>query len=388
MAKIRFGVIGVGNIGSMHAENLFSGKIKGAELAAVCDIDPEKRQKAAQQYGVLSFGDYRELLRSQAVDAVIVSVPHYLHPEIAIAAMKAGLHVVTEKPAGVRVGDVEKMNREAAKHDTVFAIMFNQRTNPLFQKAKALVESGELGEKRRLTWIITNWYRTESYYRSGSWRATWRGEGGGVLMNQAPHNLDLWQWIFGMPRQIRAVVKEGRYHDITVEDYAAIYGDYDNGAEAQFITTTGEYPGTNRLEIVLSRGKIVIEEGKLKCWRLSEDADAVSKSSPLGMPRIPYTYEEYTQDAPESAHIGILNNVCEAILTGKALIAKGEEGIHQIMLTNAAYLSAWTDKTVTLPLDGKRFCRYHNQKRKSEGEKSVCDRESSEDALCRWQVNW
>ena len=388
METVRFGVIGIGNIGSMHARNLYEGRIPRATLSAVCDINAERLDKAVKAYGISGYYDYTALLASGEVDAVIVSVPHYLHCEIAIAAMRAGLHVLIEKPAGVRVSDVKKMNQAANEYGTVFGIMFNQRTNLLFQKARELVKGGTLGKRKRLSWTVTNWYRTQSYYDSGAWRATWRGEGGGVLLNQAPHNLDLLQWIFGMPDRIRAICREGLYHNITVEDYAAIYGEYDDGASMQFLTTTGELPGTNRLEIVGDRGKIVLEEGKLKLWRLKESEESVRFSSSEGMPRIEMDYEELSLDAPESAHCGIIENFVGAILDGTLLLADGREGIHQLMLTNAAYLSSWTGQSVTLPIDEALFDQYHEEKRISEEEKPFCEESGGEEHLPRWQVNW
>ena len=389
MQAVRFGVIGVGNIGSMHTRNLFEGKIPRACLSAVCDINKEKLDAVTKAYGVLGYTDYRQLLSSGEVDAVMIAVPHNLHCEIAIAAMQAGLHVLCEKPAGVSVSDVAAMNAEADRHTTVFGIMFNQRTNPLFQKAREIMREGTLGKRKRLTWIITNWYRTQSYYDSGSWRATWRGEGGGVLLNQAPHNLDRVQWIFGMPQTIRAVCREGLYHDITVEDYAAIYGEYDDGASMQFITTTGEYPGTNRLEIVGDRGKMVLEEGKLKLWRLKESEEAVRFSSSVGMPKIPYDYEEFLQEAPESAHCGILENFVSAILDRTSLLADGREGIHQVTLTNAAYLSSWKNEAVAIPFDANEFNILHTEKRNSEEEKLRLETVGGDEKhLPRWQVNW
>ncbi|MBR2987674.1 MAG: Gfo/Idh/MocA family oxidoreductase [Clostridia bacterium] len=388
MKTVRFGVVGIGNIGSMHTRNLYEGKIPRATLGAVCDCDETVLARTVNTYKIPGYLDYHELFASGTIDAVIIAVPHMLHPTVAIEAMRAGLHVLTEKPAGVLASEVRRMNEEADRHSTVFGIMFNQRTNRLFTRAREIVLAGGIGKRKRLTWIITNWYRTQSYYDSGSWRATWRGEGGGVLMNQAPHNLDIAQWIFGMPKTVRAVCREGLYHHITVEDYASIYGEYEDGASMQFITTTGEFPGTNRLEIVGDRGKLVLEEGKLKYWRLLASEEEVRFSSDVGMASIPYEYEELA-DTRESAHCGIIENVTNAILDGTPLLADGREGLNQITLTNAAYLSAWTGAPVTLPLDERLFDQIHQEKRNSEEEKpSSGSEKKSEEHLPRWQVNW
>ncbi len=388
---LRFGIIGFGNIGSMHVRNLFEGKIPRAELAAICDNDPGKQAVAEKNYpGIPFFADHKALLAWGKLDAVIVATPHYLHAPIAIDAFEKGLHVLTEKPAGVRLSDVRAMNEAADKSGRVYGIMFNQRTNPLFAKAHELVHSGALGEKKRLTWIITNWYRTQSYYDSGSWRATWKGEGGGVLTNQAPHNLDILQWIFGMPKRLRGFCTEGHYHRITVEDLAIIHGEYTNGATMQFITTTGEYPGTNRLEIVGDRGKLVIEEGKLKFRQLPFSEKEARFTSKESMPHLPCDYSELLQDGPETAHCGIIENFTEAVLDGRPLLADGRESIHQAALTGGAYLSAWLDDWVTLPYDDELYNKLLQEK--AEKEKAFKEYDSPdasfEHLLPRWLVKW
>ena len=256
MRSVRIGIAGVGNMGFAHADSVFRGEISNLSLAALCDTCLDRRAFLAERFpGIPVFATHNEMLESGLCEAILIATPHKFHPQIAIDAFAQGVHVLAEKPAGVSISDVSAMNEAAKNSGLVFAIMFNQRTNPLYRKAKEIVASGELGAPKRLVWIITNWYRTQSYYNSGSWRATWSGEGGGVLLNQAPHNLDIWQWIFGMPKKIRAFCAVGKYHDINVEDDATIYAEYENGAVATFITTTGEYPGTNRLEISGDLGK-------------------------------------------------------------------------------------------------------------------------------------
>lgn len=246
--ELRVGIVGIGNIGRVHAGCILAGKIPGMTLSALCDTDAEKRKLIKDTYpGIPVYAEHEKMFASGDTDCVIIATPHRFHPVIAADAFRAGLHVLTEKPAGVDCGSVRKMIRAAEESGKAFGIDFNQRTDPLFLKAREIVGSGQLGVPKRLVWIITNWYRSQAYYDSGDWRATWDGEGGGVLLNQAPHNLDLWQWIFGMPSKIRAFCHEGRYHDIPVEDDVTLYAEYGNGASAVFITTTGEYPGTNRL---------------------------------------------------------------------------------------------------------------------------------------------
>ena len=270
--KVRVAVIGIGNIGTAHATAIYEGRVDGMVLSALCDSDKEKAARLCEQFpSVPVFTDSHSLIESGMVDAVIISTPHYYHPPIAIDAFEHKLHVLSEKPIGVFGLAAKEMVDAATKSGKLFAVMFNQRTNKLFAEARRIVAEGRLGELKRSVWIITNWYRKQAYYDSGSWRATWSGEGGGVLMNQAPHNLDLWQWICGMPIEILARCDVAKFHDIEVEDDVTIYARYKNGATGVFITSTGDLPGTNRLEITGTRGKMVIEGGKLTLTELAVD---------------------------------------------------------------------------------------------------------------------
>lgn len=358
MKKVRFGIIGVGNMGRAHALSLLS-DVKGAELTAVCDISPARLEWAEEQLPeqVQRFSTTNELFESHAVDAVLIATPHYDHPPLAIEALNHGYHVLIEKPAGVYTKAVQEMNDTAAKSDRKFGIMYNQRTNPLYQKLRELIQSGELGEIRRTNWIITNWYRSQSYYDSGGWRATWGGEGGGVMLNQDPHQLDLWQWTTGMmPKRVRAFCHFGKYRNIEVEDDVTAYVEYENGATGLFITTTGEAPGTNRFEINGDNGKLVVEDGKLTFWRLRtpEPQFNAEFKGGFGSPEcwkceIPVQAGEGDQDK------GILRNFTNAILHDEPLLAPGEEGIHGLTLSNAMYLSAWSDNWVELPIDADLF---------------------------------
>ncbi|MBB3112167.1 putative dehydrogenase [Paenibacillus phyllosphaerae] len=353
MTQVRYGIIGIGNMGAGHARSFQEGKIQGGVLTAVCDSMAAKRDCAREQLkDVQVFDSAEALLDSGLVDAVIVATPHFDHPGEAIRAFAKGVHVLIEKPAGVYVKQVREMNDAAAGSGKKFGIMYNQRTNPLYQKLRDLIASGELGEIRRTNWLITNWYRSQAYYDSGSWRATWGGEGGGVLINQCPHQLDLWQWTIGMmPTRIRAFCHFGKHRDIEVEDDVTAYAEYENGATGVFITTTGEAPGTNRFEVSGTRGKIVIEDDQMQFWRLREsETDFNARNKELfGRP------ECWKVDVPihgrNTDHVGIIQNFTEAILHDKPLIAPGEEGIHGLAISNAMHLSTWLDGWVDLPLD-------------------------------------
>ncbi len=366
MSELNVGIIGIGNMGSAHSKNILEGKVEGMRLAAVCDVSPAKLDWAKENLpGVPLFADAQEMIKSGLIDTLIVATPHYLHPPLAMAGFDAGLNVLIEKPAGVYTSAVEKMNEAARKSGKVFGIMFNQRTNPQFRKIRELIRSGEIGEPKRLVWIITNWYRTQSYYDSGSWRATWAGEGGGVLLNQAPHQLDLWQWMFGMPQRVWARCRYGHWHNVEIEDDVTAYAEYDNGASATFITTTGEYPGTNRLEISGDRAKLVWEGGKLRMWKLDEPEREVCFTSKQGFATPPVTELEPDCPGVETAHVGILQNFANAVLHGEELIAPGYDGINGLTLSNAMHLSDWTGKMVELPLDTELFEKYLDERRRT-----------------------
>ena len=393
MKTVRFGIVGVGNMGSSHVKSLGEGHIKRAELAAVCDIKPERLEKVRAEYGdkLAYFSDYHEMLTSGKIDVVIIATPHYLHPVIAQDAFKAKVNVISEKPAGVYTKAVREMNEAAAKSGVQFGIMFNQRTNPVYKKAREMVQGGELGELKRLVWIITNWYRSQAYYDSGEWRATWAGEGGGVLLNQCPHNLDLWQWIFGMPKRVRADCYVGKYHNIEVEDDVTINAEYENGATATFITTTGECPGTNRLEISGDRGKMVLENGVLRFQKLETPEREACFTEKAGFPHWPMTEEVYEPNDNGPAHRGILQNFADAIRLGTPLLAPGAEGIRELSISNAAYLSAWTNDWVSLPVDDAAFDAQLNARiAGSKGERvAPADSEKPTGAYSeRWSVRW
>lgn len=356
---VRIGIIGVGGMGRGHARYLGAGEVEGATLAAVADVSPSALDWVKDRLGdaVQRFENADALLDSGAVDAVIVATPHYFHPPLAIAAMERGLHALVEKPAGVYVRQVREMNTVAEKSGKVFGIMFNQRTRPIHQKVKQLVASGELGEIKRTHYVITSWTRTQAYYDSGGWRATWAGEGGGVLVNQSPHNLDLWQWICGMPSRVRAFCGFGRYHDIEVEDDVTAYVEYPNGGHGVFITTTGEAPGSSSLEIVGDRGRLLMEGGNLTFWRTATPVSEFLRTAKGGFDR-PETWKceipiGRTDEGGE--HRMVTRNWVKAINEGTPLLASGVEGINGVQLANAMLLSAWTDNWATVPTDEDLF---------------------------------
>lgn len=350
---VRLGIIGVGNMGSSHIKNQIAGKHRETRITACADLIEERNEKMKELIpSIKTYSDGKALIDSGEVDAIIIATPHYSHPEIAKYAFSKGIHVMTEKPAGVYTKQVREMNEAASKSNVVFGIMYNQRTNCAFRKVRELVKSGEFGEIKRVNWIITDWYRTQAYYDSGGWRATWEGEGGGVLLNQCPHNLDLWQWICGMPSMIRAYCHEGKWHDIEVEDDVSIYCEYPNGATGTFITTTGDYPGTNRLEITLDGGKIICDDAEtISLFRLNGKVCDHLTSAKGGFEKLEGKWENVETDGRNKQHSEVVNTFISAIIRGGDLVANGEEGINGLTISNAAHLSSWLGKDITLPID-------------------------------------
>lgn len=376
MNKVRFGIIGIGKMGSQHCMRFTHGLIKNAVLTAVCDISPDRKKWAEEKLvskGVEFFDDYKSLIDSGKVDAVLIATPHYDHPVIAVYALEKGLHTLIEKPAGVYTKAVREMNEVAvAKPELVFGIMYNQRTNKLYRFAKELVESGRLGGIKRINWIITNWYRPQAYYDQGGWRGTWAGEGGGVLINQCPHQLDLFQWLGGMPVSVTAHAEIGKNRNINVENDVTAFMEYANGATGVFITSTHDFPGTNRLEIDADKGKLVIEGGKLTFTELAVGETEFNAKNKKFMPRIPSKKIKKSIGLIGQAkmfffeqHTGIINNFVSAILFKTPLIAPGADGIRGLTISNAIHLSAWTGEKVVLPIDEDKFIE-ELEKRKAE----------------------
>lgn len=358
MEGIRIGIIGLGNMGTGHARKFYTGEIEGAVLSALCDARPERLEWAKGEFpeGVEMFTSIDEFYEKANIDGVIIVTPHYSHPELSIRAFEKGWHVMCEKPAGVYTKQVRLMNEAAERSGKVFSLMFNQRTNPLFQQVKELIEQGELGEIRRTNWIITDWYRSQCYYDSASWRATWAGEGGGVLLNQAPHQLDLWQWVTGMmPVRVRAFCGFGKRRNIEVEDEVTAYVEYENGATGVFVTTVTEAPGTNRFEIVGDKGKIVIENQEAKFFKLTTPENEFNLENDQAFARPAFEEIILPFENKQSGHLIVFQNWVATILKKEKLIAPGIEGINSLMISNAIYLSAWTNQTVELPIDEDIF---------------------------------
>ncbi len=390
MDKVRFGIVGFGTQGSTYAGMMRGiSRIPGfppvdcpdyVVLGAICDIDPDKEKEAKDTYpDVPFFKDYKEMILSGTVDAVITTLPHFLHPEVAIFAIENGIAALVDKPAGVYTKSVTEMNEVAANNPNIaFGIVFNQRTNKLYQKLRDVVASGELGKIRRSNWIINTWWRPDSYYQQSEWRATWGGEGGGVVMNQAPHQLDLWQWICGMPKKIWAKALFGSHRDIVVDNDVTAVADYGDGSTGVFITTTHDVLGTDRLEIDLDKGKIVVEDSKTATiYRFLKSEEEMNASMSMmdvamlmrggGLDKLATVETFENTDGWGTQHMTVIANFAEHMIHGTELLAPGADGIYGVELANAILLSAWLDKEVSLPVDPDLYLAELNKRIAEEG---------------------
>ena len=369
MEKVRYGIIGLGNQGAYYALQLFdAGKIANAVLTAGCDNNPvkiESMRAQAKNSDIRYFADYKEMLDSGLCDAVIVATPHYLHPEMAIECFARKIPVLVDKPAGVYAKQVREMNEAAEKSGVLFGMMFNQRTNGLYRKMRELYLAGEIGALQRVHWMITDWFRTQNYYDSGSWRATWAGEGGGVLINQCPHQLDLLGWVLNeQPASVCGFCAYGKWHDIEVEDEVTAFLTFASGATGTFITTTGEAPGENRFEIMGTKGKLLCEDGKLTLYRNEQDSQKFSATATSGFAMPACTVTEVQTDGDNPQHAGIIQNFTNALLGKEKLFVDGKEGIAGVRLMNAIELSGWRGgEKVELPVSEDEYLRELNKRR-------------------------
>ena len=358
MAKVKLGIIGVGNMGTGHSKNYLDGLMPEIEITAVADRNPARREWAKENLpGVKVFEEGVDLIHSGACEAVLIATPHELHPPLAEAALRAGLHVLSEKPAGVYTAQLHPVIAAAQETGRTYALMFNQRTNCVYRRLKALLDSGELGALKRVTWVVTDWYRSQAYYDSGAWRATWTGEGGGVLLNQCPHQLDLLQWLCGLPVRVHAFCHEGKWHDIEVEDDVNTYCEFADGSTGNFITSTGEFPGTNRLEISGTRGRMVFEDGVIKFKRTEVDVNEFCRSTPESFPSMDtWNIVVPTRKDTGHEHQDVIEAFVKAVLDPKAkLVAEGEEGIRSVEFGNAMLYSGLKGEEVSIPMDTVKF---------------------------------
>jgi len=358
MKKVRIGIVGLGNIGRFHTDYLLNHTIARCELTAVSDAYAPSLEAFRDRPNLKTFADCGEMIRSGAIDALIVATPHFLHPTIGMDALKNGLHVMIEKPIAAHKADAERLVQVAQDHpEQVFAGMFQMRVEPRYLKIRQLIEAGELGQLTRMTWVITDWYRTEAYYASGGWRATWKGEGGGVLLNQCLHQLDVLQWLLGMPERVRGFCKIGQFHDIEVEDDVTCYLEWPQGASGVFVSSTGESPGTNRLELVGTKGKVILEDDRLSFTRNEADMVEFSKVAKSGFAKPNVWNIQVPFESADNPHGIVMQNFVDAILDGTPLTAPGESGIASVEMANVLLYSSLLGETIELPMDGAAWER-------------------------------
>jgi len=357
--SIRIGVVGLGNIAQQHIKNVLEGHVRHAKLTAICS---RSESDYTRSLGVAHFTDYRELIASRLCDAVVVATPTYSHLDVGAAVLDAGLHLMMEKPMGLSIAEGEELVARANRSGAVAALMLNQRADPLCLRMREIVVSGDLGDLIRINWTMTNWFRPEVYFQVSDWRATWRGEGGGVLVNQCIHNLDILQWICGMPSSLRAFCRFGRFHDVEVEDDVTAYLEYDNGATGIFVGSTGEAPGNNRFEIIGDSGSLVFDGKTLTVSRNEVSTAQFNRETRemFGMPGS--SSEPLSIDRAVNQHAILLSNFVESIRNDESLIAPLDDGLSSLAIANGMLMSTWTDSKVDFPIDAVEYSRLLQQK--------------------------
>lgn len=362
MKQVRLGIVGLGNIGKFHTGYLLDKKISRCELTAVSDAFAPSLEPFKNRPNLKTFASCEEMIRSGAIDAIVIATPHYLHTTLGIDALQNGLHVMVEKPISAHKADAERLIAVAKERPKqVFAGMFQMRVEPRYLKLRKLLQGGDLGQFTRVNWVITDWYRTEAYYASGGWRATWKGEGGGVLLNQCLHQLDMLQWLCGMPARVRGFCQLGRFHNIEVEDDVTCYLEWTNGASGVFQSSTGEAPGTNRLELIGTRGKVTFEGNRLTFLRNDADMIEFSKTSKSGFAKPEVWNIDIPFENATNPHGILMQNFVDSILDGTPLIAPGSEGMGSVELANSLLYSALLGQTIELPMDSAAWERKLNE---------------------------
>jgi predicted dehydrogenase len=365
--KVRFGIVGVGGMGSGHANAMKN--VEEVQLMAVSDAARAVCDRVAAEYNVRGFYDYRELIDSGLVDAITVATPHYYHPPVSIYAMRKGIHVLSEKPIAVTVRAADGMIAAAKKGKVKFAVMYQTRSTPEYQAAKRLVSEGKLGDLYR-TCCIDAGFRSQAYYDSAAWRGTWKGEGGGVLINQAPHEIDVFMSLGGLPSKVLAATNTRR-HRIEVEDEAAALLSYKNGARGYYYTSTTEFPGTSYLELCGDRGKLLLQEGKVRFWAMDKSLQEFNDTATQMWDQPSAREEAVPVEMRESGHGAIIRNLARAILYDEPLLSPGEEGLRSVEFINAVILSGKRGRPVEIPVDRKTYEAFITKMKRSSEPKVV-----------------
>lgn len=381
MDKLRVALVGAGIMGTKYAEMIVSGYVKNMVLSCVVARKPEAREWAAglaHEDGMRPeiYGSVDEMYEHpKTFDAVLIVTPHKSHEEIAVRAFVLGKHVLCDKPAGATIGQAQNMTAVAKEHDRVYGMIFHQHRYPKYMHIKQMLTNGELGKIKRMSVIDSRYFRTAWYHRLGSWRSSWNGEGGGALINQGPHGLDMWQWLFGMPQKLYADVSFGKYNNFMVDDEATIQMRYEDGATGVFIISTGEAVSRERMEIVGTKGSLLLEDETLHIYRYGKDVQEYHDTEDaFSREKLPIEEEVLVFDKAVEPYIEMLENFAEAAIMGDSslLFAPGEEAVNQLMLTNAAYYSAWTGMPVSLPLDANAYETAFKEQCKKEMNENNC----------------
>ena len=356
--NLRTALIGFGGMGQTYAKMLYSGQVEGMVLVGVCCRNETGQTLLREEFpGVAIYPDAEAMAASAAdYDAVMIVTPHTSHIPLGLKFADLGKHILLDKPAGVSAGDVQVLLDKCREMGVSFGMIFNNRQLPAFRAAKAFLDSGALGELHRAVWICNSWYRSPAYHRSASWRSSWVGECGGLMLNQNPHYLDMWQWFFGLPDRVYADMQFGRYNDFLVDDAVDIQFSYDNGFHGTFISATGEAPGVNRLEVWGTKGKLTIEDGARVFFDENERSTVeFGKVNTEKFAAIPHSLRELPLEAMENPYGRVFENFARHVLTGERLFADGTDGLRTAQLTNAIYLSGWEEKRVTVPADPQAY---------------------------------
>ncbi len=369
MKKVRYGIIGVGVQGKKYADLIQSGKMENSVLTALCTTSEEKKTKLEDEYQDVSvFLDYKDMIKSKEVDAIITTCPSQYHTEIARNALVMGVSVLNEKPAGINSRQVSNLNaiykRFKSKNNVSYGLVFNQRTNTIYQEIKKIIETKQLGDFRRINWIQNSWYRPKEYYESGFWRAKYSQEGGGLIINQAQHTLDLFYYMVGLPKKVFAKTLLGYQRDITTDSDVSVIFEYENGATGNYVSCTHDMMGTDRLEIDLSGGKIIVENEQCTIYTFFKDEKEVN---------LTYSNAEYKNienifidkkiitnqnNAPDKQYLMIIENFSNNILNGEPLIADGLDSGFSVQMSDAINLSNYYGKELTIPVDEDDYLKF------------------------------
>lgn len=358
---IRIGIAGIGFIAEEYIKLFTQGQIQGAEIRALSSRNYSHMEEIRAKYRLDAalFTDYDAMLSSGKIDMVMICTPHYFHPGMAVKAIEQGIHTMIEKPVGVYPEELDELAKCVKSHpETLSGVLYCRRTNPVFAKIKQLLADGTLGKLKRVTWIVTDMYRTQAYFDIAGWRGTYSGEGGGLLMNQVSHHIDLLVWLCGLPEAMQANCYTARERNIEVENEVSITMEYPGNAVGQFIASTRECPGSNRLELSGSRGQIILDNEKDLTLRILEtDETQFNATTNIPFAFIPYKEEVFHFDMMYNPVLQakIVNNFIASLTDGTPVTCPVEEAVRSQQFIQGAYLSSWQDKKLTLPVDGSAF---------------------------------